>query len=62
MIEECWVRVYAGQAACLMHYEGDVAIVYLAGEEMTMEKSAWASLPPYRAMAPLPWMAEAVPA
>jgi hypothetical protein len=49
MKDECWVRLWAGQAVSLMQYQGERVIVYLAGEELELERSVWASLPPYSA-------------
>jgi hypothetical protein len=49
MAEECWVRLWSGKAASLMHYQGEKAVVYVAGEEMVLSREFWASLPPYRA-------------
>ena len=44
---EFWVRMWRGQAASLLHYEGETAIVYVAGEELTLPKETWMSLPLY---------------
>jgi hypothetical protein len=49
MANECWVRVWAGQAASLMQYVGEKAVVYVAGEELEMDRATWTSLPPFQA-------------
>ncbi|MDB5370783.1 MAG: hypothetical protein JWP20_2341 [Roseomonas sp.] len=33
----------------LIEYQGDTAIIYMAGEELEMTKSFWTSLPAYQA-------------
>jgi hypothetical protein len=47
MSSECWVRLWYGQAASLLHYQGDTAMVYVAGEEIALPRMTWSALPPY---------------
>ncbi|MFC7556251.1 hypothetical protein ACFQU7_36105 [Pseudoroseomonas wenyumeiae] len=47
MSSEFWVRLWRGQAASLLHYQGDTAMVYVAGEELTLPRATWSALPPY---------------
>jgi hypothetical protein len=42
--------MWHGQAASLMRYEGETAIVYVAGEELHLPKETWQSLPPYESV------------
>jgi hypothetical protein len=47
MSVEFWVRLWRGRAASLLRYEGEMVIVSVAGEELSLPKETWMSLPPY---------------